>query len=122
VQHDAVDEAAEPGAYEHYLETGRYADGTMFLLTFYRSLEKPEPALTGFVQGDVAQREIHVIDRRTFPEEGRAFFVFPGTSSEPASKLPVGSECVRCHTEHGRVDGTFVQFYPTLRQRADAPR
>lgn len=105
----------EPAAYDYFRTHGRYADGTMLLLTFYAVQEKPEPALNGFVQGEPLQREIHVIDRERFPEEGRAFFMFPGSGSAAAEPLPVGSTCVECHTEHGRLDGTFVQFYPPLR-------
>ncbi|MBN1236905.1 MAG: cytochrome P460 family protein [Gammaproteobacteria bacterium] len=106
----------EPAAYEHFLATGRYADGTMLLLTFYAVQQKPEPALQGFVQGDVLQREIHVIDRQRFPEEQRAFFLFPGSDVQQAAALPQGSRCVECHTAHGDLDATFIQFYPALRQ------
>jgi len=61
----------EPHAYAYLLENGRYADGTMFLLSLYETQEKPEPALNGFVQGNVAAREIHIIDRAKY-EDGRA--------------------------------------------------
>ena len=27
---------------------------------------------------------------------------------------PDHADCYSCHTEHGAVDTTFVQFYPTL--------
>jgi hypothetical protein len=104
----------EPSAYNYFLRNKRYADGTMLLLSFYRPQAKPEPALQGFVQGDLAQREIHVIDRRRFATEGRAFFVFPPDAKSAAS-MPVGSVCVECHTAHGAYDGSFAQFYPALR-------
>jgi hypothetical protein len=29
--------------------------------------------------------------------------------------VPPGNACVRCHVDHGAFDGTFAQFYPTLR-------
>lgn len=106
----------EPAAYDYFLENGVYADGTMFLLSFYRTQEKPEPELPGFVQGDLAQQEIHLIDRQRFPEEGRAFFLFLPGSSAPSSPLPLGSPCFVCHIEHGEYDGTFRQFYPQLRE------
>lgn len=105
----------EPSAYDYFQSNGRYADGTMLLLTFYAVQEKPAPALNGFVQDDVLQREIHVIDRQRFTDEGRAFFLFPGATSAVAAPFPSGSACVECHTAHGDVDGTFVQFYPALR-------
>jgi Cytochrome P460 len=107
----------EPSAYRYLRDNGRYADGTMLLLTFYQTQQKPEPQLRGFVQGDVAAREIHVIDRARFREEGRAFFVYPGATQSVAAKMPVGSECVVCHAEHGQFDSTFSQFYPLVRER-----
>jgi hypothetical protein len=105
----------EPSAYAEVLKTGKYADGTMLLLTFYPAMAQSEPQLRGFVQGEPRGREIHVIDRQRFSAEGRAFFVF-GPDRKPAAALPQGSECVRCHGEHGRLDSTFAQFYPALRQ------
>jgi hypothetical protein len=108
----------EPSAYEFFSQNGRYADGTMLLLTFYRTLEKPEPALRGFVQGEVALREIHVIDKVRYASEGRAFFAYPpGTDS--VAPFAEGSECVVCHSEHGAYDATFTQFYPVIRDRVD---
>jgi hypothetical protein len=104
----------EPSAYDYFQRTGRYADGTLLLLSFYRPQAKPDPALQGFVQGDLAQREIHVIDRGRFAAEGRAFFVFPPEATQAAA-MPVGSVCVECHTAHGAFDGTFAQFYPPIR-------
>ena len=106
----------EPATYDYFLEHGEYADGSMFLLSFYRPQQKPEPELPGFVQGAVAQREIHVIDRRRFPEEGRAFYIYPGMSTAATAPMPLGSACFVCHTEHGDFDGTFAQFYPQIRE------
>jgi hypothetical protein len=105
----------EPNALRVLRETGHYPDGTMLLLTFYKPQSKTEPQLRGFVQGEVQQREIHVIDRTRFPKEGRAFFVFPGTTSTTASALAPGSVCVECHAQHGQLDATFAQFYPPIR-------
>ena len=104
----------EPRAYDYLLEHGRYADGTMFLLSFYETQVKPEPELNGFVQGALSALEIHLIDRRKY-EEGRAFFLFEAAEPAPSTVLPAGNECVRCHNEHGEFDGTFTQFYPAIR-------
>jgi hypothetical protein len=29
--------------------------------------------------------------------------------------IPLTEDCYSCHAEHGAVDTTFVQFYPTLK-------
>jgi hypothetical protein len=110
----------EPSAYDYLIENGRYADGTMLLLTFYAVQEKPVPALRGFVQGAALRREIHVIDRQRFPDESRAFFLYPTSDVERAPAVPLGSECVACHTEHGALDATFTQFYPVIRELGSA--
>jgi len=106
----------EPTAFRHFRELSEYADGTMILLSFYAADSNTDPELRGFVQGDLLQQEIHVIDRSRFAGENRAFFVFrPG--AESASAIPAGSECFSCHSEHGAYDGTFAQFYPSIRSQ-----
>lgn len=108
----------EPAAYRHYMENGEYADGTMFLLSFYNSESKSQPQLQGFVQGALRDQEIHVIDKARFAE-GRGFFFYRGggTATRTAAKIPDGSDCVSCHNEHAARDGIFSQFYPVLKNR-----
>ena len=107
----------EPNAYRYFVENGTYADGTMMLLSFYPSEAKSSPQLAGFVQGNLSAKEIHVIDSARYGE-GRGFYLYPaaamtGTASD---KLPDGSACVQCHVPEGEYNGTFIQFYPTIRQ------
>ena len=104
----------EPNAYTYLLENGKYADGTMLLLSFYEPQEKPEPELSGFVQGELSAREIHVIDRMRY-QDSRGFYLFAADGNGPSEMLPAGNECVQCHAEHGDFDSTFTQFYPTIR-------
>jgi hypothetical protein len=103
----------EPTAYRYFLEHDTYADGTMFLLSFYRAEGKSEPQLPGFVQGPLLTQEIHVIDKARF-SDGRGFFIF-SNRAPTSTRLADGNECTVCHNEHGAFDGTFVQFYPDLR-------
>lgn len=105
----------EPSAFRYFMEHGEYADGTMFLLSFYRSEAKSDPQLTGFVQGSLLQQEIHVIDKNRFGE-ARAFFIF-NVGQYSSARVPDGSDCVACHSSEGALDGTFTQFYPVLRDR-----
>ena len=32
----------------------------------------------------------------------------------PAQQIPTSAACYSCHQQHGAVDTTFAQFYPTL--------
>ena len=104
----------EPNAYTYLLENGKYADGTMLLLSFYETQEKPEPELSGFVQGELSAREIHVIDRMRY-QDSRGFYLFAADGNGPSEMLRAGNECVQCHAEHGDFDSTFTQLYPTIR-------
>jgi len=41
-------------------------------------------------------------------------------ATEPAVLLPATADCYACHKEHGAVDTTFTQFYPTAKAIAVA--
>lgn len=105
----------EPGAYDYFMEHGRYADGTTFATSIYMPHENPKPAMDGVVQGDLAILFVHRLERG---ETGlqHEFSLF-GNGPGMAKRMPEGSECVACHTKHGGLDGTYVQFYPSLRER-----
>lgn len=106
----------EPEAYRYFKEHGEYADGTMFLLSFYTSEAESRPQLPGFVQGELEAKEIHVVDSQRF-SEGRGFFLYPGDAAPGSAtrKVPDGSACFVCHMAEGDYNGTFTQFYPSLR-------
>jgi len=104
----------EPTAWQHFEKHGDYAPGSMFLLAFYNA-DKQARSINqnGFTQADLTNYEIHLIG----PKEGaerHGFYMF-GADSRQGSRLPPGNACARCHTDHGAFDGTFAQFYPTLR-------
>jgi len=107
----------EPNAYRHFVQNRSYAPGSMFLLSFYDS-DKQQRSINqnGFTQADLTNYEIHVIDpaEGDKADKGHAFYVFNPKDTQ-GEALPAGNACVRCHVEHGAFDGTFAQFYPTLR-------
>lgn len=108
----------EPNAYRYFKQHGEYADGSMFLLSFYKSETKTQPQLQGFVQGKLNSQEIHVIDKMRY-SEGSAFFLYLTAEQTSSAKLPEGSPCITCHSAEGDYRSTFIQFYPTIR---DLPR
>ena len=104
----------EPNAYRHFVKQGSYAPGSMFLLSFYDSDQQQRSInQNGFTQADLTNYEIHVIDP-AIADKGHAFYVF-GAQDTQGAAVPPGNACVRCHVDHGAFDGTFAQFYPTLR-------
>ena len=105
----------EPTAYKYFMEHKTYAEGTMFLLSFYEAAGKSEPQLPGFVQGKMTSQEIHVLDKRY--DKGHGFFIFRTPETATSTVIAAGNPCVVCHTEHGKFSGTFAQFYPAIRAK-----
>jgi hypothetical protein len=101
-----------PQAYKAFLQTGAWPDKTMFILEVRSSTTKGSINRGGHYQEGVVALEAHVKDEARFPNQW-AFFDL-GTSAPTAKPLPANSRCQTCHAEHGAVDQTFVQFYPTL--------
>ncbi len=105
-----------PSAYRSFLATGKWPDKTVLVLETRSSLSKTSINQSGRVQGDLTGMEVHVKDERRFPG-GWAFFAF-GRSGESSRLFPKSAACYSCHEQHGAVDTTFVQFYPTLLETA----
>jgi hypothetical protein len=68
----------------------------------------------GRFQSDVVAIEAEVKDG------GKWKFYGFGTGNPTAKQIPATATCYSCHGQHGAVDNTFVQFYPTLLSVAKA--
>jgi hypothetical protein len=107
-----------PEAYKAFLENGTWPDKTMLLLEVRGAEGKGSINQKGNYQGvDRMGLEIHVRDEARFPGKW-AFFGFD--DNKTAKMVPTTASCYSCHSEHGAVDNTFVQFYPTLLPLAKA--
>jgi hypothetical protein len=105
-----------PAAYEHFMRTGSWPDGTVFMLEFRASQSEGSINRGGRFATELVLLEAEVKDSRF--ADGWAYYTFgPGASLARTAK-PLASaaaaSCVECHSEHGAVERTFVQFYPTL--------
>ena len=105
-----------PSAYEHFMRTGTWPDGTVFMLEFRASRTEGSINRAGRYASELTLLEAEVKDSR-FPD-GWAFYVFGrGGALASVAKPLAGDEvssCIECHTEHAAVERTFVQFYPHL--------
>lgn len=124
----------EPGAYDSYMKTGVWAQGTQIVkeLVLVRNSDNApdgssvESSGRGYFQGEFQGLELLVKDQQRFGKEpgGWAFFSF-GHKPEPydatATILPA-SACSGCHEGSADTDFVFTQYYPTLRARAKATR
>lgn len=102
-----------PEAYRAFRNTGTWPDKTMIVLEVRASSDRGSINQRGhFQRGDVQGLEVHVKDTARF-NGGWAFFSFDNGPA-PATRIPATKACYACHSAHGAVDTTFVQFYPTL--------
>ena len=92
--------------------TGHWPDKTEFVLENRSSQSKGSINNGGHFQSEAIAREVHVRDDQRFPGKW-AFFGY-GSGEGPAKQIPTSASCYSCHQQHGAVDTTFVQFYPTL--------
>jgi Cytochrome P460 len=101
-----------PDAYKAFVATGTWPDKTMFVLEVRKARDKGSINQKGNYQDtEVMGLEVHVKDEGRFPGKW-AFFGFD--EGKTAKMIPTTASCYSCHSEHGAVDSTFVQFYPTL--------
>lgn len=110
-----------PEAYRRFRETGRWPDKTVFVLEVRYAASHGSINKQGHFQTDLSGLEALVRDEGRF-EEGWTFFAFPTQGGLPARagrRLGKEAGCLACHTANGAVDGTFVQFYPTLLEVAE---
>ena len=101
-----------PEAYKSFLQTGTWPDKTMLVLEVRGAGSNASINKSGHFQTtELMGREVHVKDESRFPGKW-AFFGFD--DKETAKMVPKEAACYSCHEQHGAVDTTFVQFYPTL--------
>ena len=110
-----------PAAYAAFQKTGTWPDKTVMVLEVRRGASKGSINKKGVFQTDKLGLEVHVKDTARFKKDGWAFFGgFQGEG--PGNPIAETSACNTCHEQHGAVDTTFVQFYPTLLPTAQAKK
>jgi hypothetical protein len=105
-----------PSAYHQFLATGSWPDKTVFVEEKRASSNKGSLNKAAHFQTDLMGISVQVKDVARYQEKW-AFFSFD-PSTKTASANPKAA-CWQCHHDHGAVDSTYVQFYPTLKPVAE---
>lgn len=103
-------------AYREFLGSGKWPEGTMFILEVRAAEANVSINNGGRTQGGLIAIEAAVKDKGRFPEGGWGYYSFDGPDgpTNDAAPLPATESCYSCHREKAAVENTFVQFYPTL--------
>src|ERR1043165_6248937 len=107
-----------PEAYKAFLQTGTWPDKTVMIKENRMAESAGTLSKSGHFQTGVMNLEIHVKDETRFPGKWGFFVSSDGKAS--GRLMPQSASCYSCHQDHGAVDTTFVQFYPTLMPIAQA--
>jgi hypothetical protein len=115
-----------PGAYEHYIATGKFPDQTVLVMDVYAAQDK-EPrniVLGGHFAG--ARRAVEVAVKNSNRPDGSktawAYYAFPMPRTTKIAKAFKDATCFECHKQHADDDNVWVQFYPTLRDLKSAKK
>ena len=107
----------QPWAYRYVMQHGQFPENAMFVLTFFESSRKSNPARAGFYEGQrISGFEVH-LKRKDVDSTGWGFYGFGSDTSRPQAKQPSALACYSCHSKEAAFDNAFVQFYPALRER-----
>lgn len=101
-----------PDAYRAFVRTGAWPDKTIIVKENRIAASAGTISKSGKFQTQVVNMEIHVKDEARFI--GKWAFFISSDGKAPGVLVPMTVNCYSCHSEHGAVDTTFVQFYPTL--------
>ena len=109
----------EPTAYDHFVRTGEFREGTMLVLLVRSTEADAMPARHGRFASDVLAVELAVKDKERVAA-GWAYYDFAGGSNARtiAQPQPPGNRCYACHIDHAAHDNVFLQFYPLLADAA----
>jgi hypothetical protein len=111
-----------PSSYKHFMQTGTWKDGTVFVLEIRASATGTAPNTTGRFQTGIVAVEAEVKDSKL--PNGWAYYEFGRGNALRDAAAPLTGQreagCIECHTKHTAVERTFVQFYPHLLEVAKA--
>jgi hypothetical protein len=106
-----------PEAYRVFQQSGHWPEGTEMVLENRGAESAKSINKAGRTQSaELMGMEVHVLDSAHAQGDGWAFYGFDNLVS--AKQIARPASCYSCHEQHGAVDTTFVQFYPTLMETA----
>src|SRR5436190_577384 len=101
----------DPASYQVFLKTGTWPNRTVLIKENRMAETAGTLSKSGQFQVGVKNLEIHIKDEA---RPGKWAFFVSADGRAPGRLMPQGANCYSCHADHGAVDTTFVQFYPTL--------
>ncbi len=100
------------GAYQQFVKSGKWPDGTWFVVEDRDQQTKGSINQGGQFQTDLLGLGVEIKDEKRFADKW-AYFHFG--ADDPTTSLIPKQACYACHDANAAVEHSFVQFYPTLK-------
>lgn len=111
----------DPASWRYWKRTGKFREGTVFVLEMASVGDKKAPSGTGYFQGELGAIAAAVKSKRRFPDKTNnwAYFVFDDKRTAVAQP---DDACAACHKANAAEDMVFTQYYPVLRAAKPKPK
>lgn len=111
----------DPASWRYWKRTGKFRDGTIFVLEMAGVGDKKASSGSGYFQGEFGGLAAAVKNKRRFKDKlnNWAYFGFDGKRTAAAQP---DDACAACHQANAAGDMVFTQYYPVLRAGKPAPR
>lgn len=105
----------DPASWQYWKRTGKFRDGTIFVLEMVNVGDKRAPSGDGYFQDGFGGIAAAVKNKKRFSGKpgNWAYFGFGDKSSAQAQP---DDACAACHQANAADDMVFTQYYPVLRE------
>lgn len=104
----------DPASWQYWKRTGKFRNGTVFVLEMVSVGDKKSSSGNGYFQGEFGGIAASVKDKKRFPNTPGNWAYF-GFGDKPSAPAQADDACAACHKANAADDMVFTQHYPVLR-------
>lgn len=104
----------DPGSWTYWKRTGKFRDGTIFVLEMVGVGDKKSSSGNGYFQGEFNGIAAAVKSKKRFKDKINNWAYF-GFGDKPTAAAQADDACAACHKANAAEDMVFTQHYPVLR-------
>lgn len=111
----------DPSSWRYWKRTGKFRDGTIFVLEMVSVSDKKSSSGNGYFQGEFDGLAAAVKSRSRFRDKTGNWAYYGFDDKRTAAAQP-DDACAACHKANAAEDMVFTQYYPVLRAAKPKPK
>jgi hypothetical protein len=111
----------DPASWRYWKRTGKFRDGTIFVLEMVSVGDKKSSSGNGYFQGEFGGIAAAVKNKKRFKGKVNNWAYF-GFGDKPTAVAQADDACAACHQANAAEDMVFTQHYPVLRAAKPAEK